>query len=102
MGSPLGIDVVTKQLRDSGESKDRRYPGNIRHWYNFAAKHDFIAADSDIDDDFEDMEDFGLETIEDEDILNFAIRNGEANPHASIGYLIHPSVVRRIKKWMDK
>jgi hypothetical protein len=34
-------------------------------------------------------------------IYNLNIRNGKSNPHASIGYLIHPEFIAVLDEWLS-
>lgn len=100
LGSPLGAGIVKKELSGAKESGKRKYPSNVRKWINVAAKDDYIAADKDLADDFEDMIDYHHTKIEDEDIYSLAKRNGRAYPHSALGYLIHPIVSNSIAEWL--
>lgn len=101
LGSPLGDGIIKKKLLGASKEDQQRYPRNIRKWINVSAKHDYIAVDSDMDDDFDDMLDYGLDSIMDvRKIYNFAKRNGESRPHSSLGYLIHPKFTKQLQAWM--
>jgi len=101
LGCPLGNPTVRKYLKGHRASGARRYPANIREWINVAAVGDYIAHDRTVRDDYRGMLGHGLiESIEDQRIVNLAIRHGRSNPHHSTGYLIHPTVIEAIADWL--
>lgn len=101
-GSPLGMHFAQKRLLGAHERGARKYPGNIRHWFNIAAQGDLAALDATLSDDFSAMRTFGLvEKLSDVDggIFNY-FRNAEGlNVHRSYGYLVNPRVGEVIAKW---
>jgi hypothetical protein len=101
MGSPLGDENVKKQLKGAGLDSDRRFPTNIGRWVNVAAQDDYIAHDESIDNDFKKMIKRGLvRSITDKEIYNLAVREGQSNPHHSIGYLITPTLSKIVNDWL--
>lgn len=52
LGNPLGEPAVLRNLYDSNEPQDGKYPKNIIHWININAKDDYVAHDGDVSDDF--------------------------------------------------
>jgi len=101
LGSPLGDATVQKGLLGAKASGQRKYPTNIRDWFNFAAEDDFISHDSKIKNDFKDMIRYKmLRSINDEHVYNLAVRGENSNPHHSTGYLIHPKVIKAIVEWV--
>ncbi|KXX69950.1 hypothetical protein [Flammeovirga sp. SJP92] len=127
LGSPLGDIHVKDNLRgtslrvysrpkncDNREleqelvSKDqkRKYPTIIHKWINISAEDDYICHDSHIADDFEEMIDLNLikkeNFLEEKDkIYNLAVKDGKSNPHASVGYLIHPRFINVLSDWLS-
>lgn len=101
IGSPLSDPTVRRHLRGSGATGPRRFPANVRRWVNVTAEDDFVAHDETAADDFTDMVEAGLvETIDDHQIYNLAVRRGRSNPHSSAGYLIHPTVTALVADWL--
>ncbi|WP_044205424.1 hypothetical protein [Flammeovirga sp. OC4] len=126
LGSPLGDIHVKDNLRGASLSiyspprgcknnslkeeliakdKIRQYPTNIHKWVNISAEDDYICHDSHIQDDFQEMIDLDLikkeNFIEEEDkIYNLAVKGEKSNPHASVGYLIHPRFIKILAEWM--
>lgn len=101
IGCPLGEPGVKDNLYDSDEGDDGKFPTNIDHWLNIAAKDDFVAHDEDIADDFKEMKRLGyVRKIEDKEIYNFWAGYSGANPHKHYGYLDHPTTAQEIASWM--
>jgi hypothetical protein len=101
LGSPLGDEVIKDNLKGGNLKGIRKYPTNIKTWINIAAEDDFISHDSDIKNDFKEMQMWGLvDSIEDKLIYNLAVRNGSSNPHHGAGYLIDPIVIEEIVRWL--
>jgi hypothetical protein len=102
LGSPLGMHFTQKRLLGARERGARRYPGNIRQWFNIAAEGDLTALDPTIADDFAGMRAYGqIEKLADVDggVFNY-FRNAEGlNVHRSYGYLVNPRVGEVIAKW---
>ncbi len=102
LGSPLGMRFTQRRLQGARERGARRYPGNIRRWFNIASEGDLTALDPTIADDFAPMLTYGqIEKIVDIDsgIFNY-FRNDEGlNVHRSYGYLVNPRVGEVIAKW---
>ena len=40
------------------------------------------------------------QSIKDKRIYNLAVRDGESNPHHSVGYLIHPAMADALAAWL--
>lgn len=101
-GSPLGMHFAQKRLLGARERGARKYPGNIRHWFNIVAQGDLAALDPTLSDDFAPMRKFGLvEKLIDVDgaIFNY-FRNADGlNVHRSYGYLVNPRVGEIVAKW---
>jgi len=101
IGSPLSDETVRRHLRGSAATGPRQFPANVRRWANVSAEDDFIAHDETAIDDYRDMIEAGLvETIEDHQIYNLAVRRGTSNPHSSAGYLMHPTVTGLVADWL--
>ncbi len=102
LGSPIGMNYVQHRLMGHEHNGSKRYPTNIRHWYNLSSVGDVTALDQVIHNDFEDMIKLGIiESIEDhcDGIYNF-FRNDEGlNCHRSYGYLVNPAVGKIIADW---
>jgi hypothetical protein len=102
LGNPLGEPAVKGGLYDNDEPEDGKYPANISHWVNIAAKDDFVAHDGNVADDFKDMLNRKLvASIEDLPRI-YTFWNGRegSNPHKFYGYLNHPTVAERLVKWI--
>ncbi|MFM2598118.1 hypothetical protein [Vibrio fortis] len=104
LGSPLGDENVKDRLKGSRLKGDKKYPLNIQQWINISAEDDFISHDSEIKNDYKEMLELGLVPGGMKDIYpiyNLNIRNGKSNPHASIGYLIHPEFIAVLDEWLS-
>jgi hypothetical protein len=104
LGSPLGDENVKDRLKGSRLKGDKKYPLNIQQWINISAEDYFISHDSEIKNDYEEMLELGLVPGGMKDIYpiyNLNIRNGKSNPHASIGYLIHPEFIAVLDEWLS-
>jgi hypothetical protein len=99
MGSPLGDENIKQNLKGSGIIGSRRYPHNVRRWFNIAAEDDYISHDEDVANDYADM--LNITPIADHGIYNLAVRHGNSNPHHGAGYLIHPTVINLLKNWLE-
>ena len=104
LGSPLGDENVKERLKGSRLKGEKKYPLNIQQWINISAEDDFISHDSEIKNDYQEMLELGLVPGGMKDIYpiyNLNIRNGKSNPHASIGYLIHPEFISVLDEWLS-
>ena len=104
LGSPLGDENVKDRFKGSRLKGDKKYPLNIQKWINISAEDDFISHDSEIKNDYKEMLELGLVPGGMKDIYpihNLNIRNGKSNPHASIGYLIHPEFIAVLDEWLS-
>ncbi|WP_284190924.1 hypothetical protein [Vibrio zhanjiangensis] len=103
LGSPLADENIKKHLKGSQNQGFKKYPTNIRRWCNLAAEDDFISHDTQVSNDYIEMSRLGLleQPIEDVHIYNLTVSEGRSNPHASIGYLIHPEFTRLIFQWLN-
>lgn len=101
LGAPLGDMAIRKNLKGFHAFGPRRYPSNIRQWLNVWAVDDYLCHEQELAEDYKDMIEYGLvESIEDAAIYNLSVRNGESNPHCSVGYLVHPVVSRAVARWL--
>lgn len=101
LGSPLGDPVVTKQLYDSNEPEDGKFPININVWKNFSAQDDFISRDEQLADNyFPMMKRKFVSKITDEFIHTFWVDKDELNPHKLYGYLDNHRVAKAIAAWI--
>ncbi len=102
LGSPLGMRYVQRRLVGFGDSTERRFPGNIRHWRNFTSEGDLMALDPEIRNDFSAMLSGGLtQSIDDEyhGLYGYFRSAAGLNVHRSYGYLVQPRVGRTIARW---
>lgn len=97
LGSPLGNKTVQTRLKGGSLRSQRRFPTNIGRWTNFAAEDDYICHDQTVADDFRGA---STNSIHDLRIYNLSIRDGKANQHHGVGYLIHPELSRVVHDWM--
>ncbi len=103
LGCPLGEPGVRRNLYDANERGEDRFPRNIiKDWINVAAEDDFVAHDSTMANDFDEMIDMNyLNQIRDYQIYNFWVKDGRLNPHSFYGYLDHPLVAERLANWIE-
>ncbi|GJM64796.1 hypothetical protein [Persicobacter diffluens] len=105
MGSPLGDITVKRRLKGSKSKGKKRYPLNIKRWVNISAEDDYISHDSKLADDFKAMAGYGIiqEPVKDiYPVYNMTVRGGRSNPHASMGYLIHPGFIETLHSWIKE
>jgi len=101
LGCPLGDETVKEYLRGARASRERKYPANVTRWENVAAEDDYISHDQRIKNDYKGMLRFGLvRRLRDHRVYNLAVRNGQSNPHTSVGYLLNPAVSKLIAEWV--
>jgi len=103
LGCPLGEVGVKKNLFDSQESGEDKYPLNIiNDWLNIAARDDFIAHDSTMKNDFRKMKKNGwIKSITDKKIYNCYAKAGVSNPHKLYGYLVNDVTGQAIADWIN-
>ena len=102
IGCPLGMHFVQHRLLGHAFDGVDKYPANIRHWINIAAKGDITALDKDLRDDFEPMLKLGLvESITDynKHVYNWYRNADGLNVHRSYGYLANDVVAKAIVEW---
>jgi hypothetical protein len=97
LGSPLADNDVRKRL--SGQPKG--FPNLLINWYNVAAEDDPVCHDETMANDFKAMlDERHLSRIHDYHIYNLAERFGRSDPHAAVGYLIHPRMATLLNEWL--
>ena len=100
MGSPLGQNVIQRNLLGYKESGKARYPANILDWINLAAIGELTAIDMTLNDDFGEMIDLGLvATIDDRTMYNYYHIDGELSVHAEYGYLVNEVTAKVVRDW---
>ena len=102
LGSPLGMRFTQERLLGVHERGTRRYPHNIRRWFNMTAQGDLTALDPTVRDDFKAMLELGVvESITDVNggIFNYFRNDQGLNVHRSYGYLVNPRVGEVITRW---
>ena len=103
LGSPLGDENVQRHLKGADAGGMRRFPVLIRNWDNVAAEDDYVAHEKTMADDYRKMMRLpSIASIKDHKIYNLALRYGKSNPHHGVGYVIHPTVIRLIARWLAR
>jgi len=98
LGSPLADNDVRKRL--AGQPKG--FPNLLINWFNIAAEDDPVCHDETVADDFKAMlRERHISTIKDYHIYNLAQRYGSSDPHATVGYLIHPRTSGLVADWLS-
>lgn len=103
LGSPLGMYYVQRRLSGRREKGARRFPTNIRHWVNVAARGDLTALDEHLRNDFHRM--IRLRLVRDivdytDGIHTLFSTEAGPNPHRCYGYFFNPQVAGFIAGWM--
>lgn len=103
LGAPLADDYVRSRLGKAADSSAATaYPNMLVNWFNIAAEDDFVCHDETVANDFSAMlKNHVISRIEDFSIYNLAVRFGRSNPHNSIGYLIHPRLIKLLSDWLN-
>ena len=100
MGSPLGQNVIQRNLLGCEKSGRERYPVNILDWINIAAIGELTAIDMTLRNDFGEMIELGLVAgIEDRTTYNYYHIDGELSVHAEYGYLVNEVTAKIVSKW---
>ena len=105
LGSPLGDENVKAKVKGADCKGFKRYPTNVRRWYNLSAEGDYICHDGRLHNDFRQMMSLKMLSEDIKDIYpihNMTVRQGVANPHSSIGYLVHPEFIALLQSWLDQ
>jgi len=100
MGSPLGQNVIQRNLLGYSERGQERYPANILDWINIAAFGELTAIDMTLNNDFGEMVDLGLVAgIDDRTTYNYYHIDGELSVHAEYGYLVNEVTAKIVSDW---
>jgi hypothetical protein len=102
LGSPLATRFIRKGLQGADRSGAVRYPANIDHWVNVAARGEMVSLHRRLKPFFAGMLEHKLiGSIEDEPgIYNHFRGDRGLDVHKSYGYLNHPAVAGRICRWL--
>jgi len=90
IGSPLGLPIVTQNIRR--EFNETKTPENVARWTNIADPADKVALDCNLSDDYKKPNTSGVKVT---DILvhnDYVNHEGKANNHKSYGYLRTPEL----------
>lgn len=103
IGSPLGTRFVTKRLAGASEAAEQKYPRNIRHWTNIAARGELTALYPRLRDAYGEMLELGLLEGFDEhiDVYNHFVGAQGLNVHCEYGYAIQPEFARALEAALD-
>lgn len=98
LGAPLGLPHVLYKILD--EHGDARTPANVRRWSNLADRHDPVAADTNLSNDFK-PSGSGV-AVEDDLVLNGyeSPRTGRPDHHKIYGYLRAPEFSARLAAFL--
>lgn len=98
IGSPLGTRFVRRLLKGAQLEGAEKYPKNISHWTNIAAKGELTALYPRLRQQFEEMLELDLlESFEDyADVYNHFVGARGPNVHSEYGYLIQPVFARAL------
>ena len=98
LGSPLADDDVRRRLG----GQPRGFPNLLINWFNVAAEDDPVCHDETMANDFEAMlKERHISRIQDYHIYNLTERYGKSDPHAALGYLIHPRTAGLVADWIN-
>ena len=103
VGTPLGQNLVRRNLLGHDQEGVGRFPTNISRWVNVSAAGDLTSLELEMSENFSDMKEMGLiENIEDHQTYNY-FRNGgdegELSAHSEYGYLINEVTAKVIADW---
>jgi hypothetical protein len=90
-------------LLGSDQPLPKRYPTNIRSWFNFSARGDLVCYDARLSNDFRPMRRLNLiERMQEfRNLCNvYRSREGLWNPHKFYGYLILPEVGQLVANFL--
>ncbi len=100
MGSPLGQRFIQRHLLGRDKIGHARFPSNIVRWKNLSARGDLTSVDPKLANDFGEMLALDLvESLDDEEILNWYRLDGRLNVHAEYGYLANPVTANFVAAW---
>ena len=103
LGSPLGQNLIRRQLLGHERHGGDRYPRNIRRWINISAVGDMTAFEPKVAGYFSEMKQLQLiDSIEDHTTYNYFRHHGQGghlNAHSEYGYLVNGLTAGIIAKW---
>jgi pimeloyl-ACP methyl ester carboxylesterase len=103
LGSPLGQNLIRRQLLGHERQRGDRYPRNIRRWINISAVGDMTAFEPEVAEHFSEMIRLQLiDSIEDYTTYNYFRHHGQGgqlNVHSEYGYLANELTAGIIAKW---
>jgi hypothetical protein len=104
MGSPLSTHFIRRRLRGTGFEGRQKYPTNIRHWVNLAARGDMTSLRPRLKPAFGAMLGLGLlESFDDYvDLDNFFRADFGLNTHEAYGYLAQPTLAKIVGDWLSR
>ena len=103
LGSPLGQNLVRRDLLGNERTGAERYPDNIQHWTNISAIGDLTAIKKSAKEHFSTMLELGLTSdINDQTTYNWFRdhgTDGRLNIHSEYGYLINEAIAGFVTNW---
>ena len=103
LGSPLGQNLVRRDLLGHDEDDAGRFPGNIKKWTNISAVGDLTAIKKSAKEHYAEMLQLGLVESIDDQTTHTWFRDhgieGKLNVHAEYGYLINDTVAGFVAGW---
>ncbi len=103
LGSPLATRFIAHHVRGAKYSGAQRYPANIDHWVNVAARAEMTALHPELSPYYREMLELGLlQSLEDKpDIYNHFHGDLGLNVHKSYGYLANSVVAGILAAWLS-
>jgi hypothetical protein len=102
LGSPISDNMIRRRLLGARRRATERFPTNIITWENVSAEDDYLCHDKTVANDLKAMmREHVISSINDYRVYNHAMRYGKSNPHCSLGYFIHPRVVKIVVDWIE-
>ncbi len=103
LGSPLATRFIARHVRGAEYSGAQRYPANIDHWVNVAARAEMTALHHELKPYYREMLELGLlQSLEDKsDIYNHFHGELGLNPHKSYGYLVNHVFAETLANWLS-
>jgi len=103
LGSPLGQNLVRRDLLGHDQDGAGRYPDNIQNWTNIAAIGDLTAIKKSAKEHYSEMLELALiNNIDDQITYNWFRdhgKDGKLNIHSEYGYLINEDVAGFVANW---
>jgi hypothetical protein len=94
--------MIRRRLLGARRRATERFPTNIITWENVSAEDDYLCHDKTVANDLKAMmREHVISSINDYRVYNHAMRYGKSNPHCSLGYFIHPRVVKIVVDWIE-